>query len=251
MVNEAGDVAVVFNGEIYNFRDLRAVLCAHGYRFATDCDTEVVLRAYEHYGSRCVEHFRGMFAFAVWDGPRRELFLARDRFGIKPLYYAWDGRTFRFGSELKAILEAGASRALDATALDALHLQLHPGARTSHPCAAPRTPCRSRRAAGRARILGSRLRADAADAATARAVGEVLRKLALHLEWRPASFSGGVDSSALTAWRRSCDGPVDTFSMGFAEPQFDERPLRHAVADRCGTRTNRCCGLMRWRCSTG
>ncbi|MFN8644364.1 MAG: asparagine synthetase B [Candidatus Binatia bacterium] len=118
MVDEAAGVAVAFNGEIYNFRALRALLRTHGHRFATDCDTEVVLRAYQHYGHQCVEHLRGMFAFAVWDAPRRQLLLARDRFGIKPLYYAWDGRTLVFGSELKALLEAGVSTALEATALD-------------------------------------------------------------------------------------------------------------------------------------
>jgi asparagine synthase (glutamine-hydrolysing) len=248
MVNEAGDVAVVFNGEIYNFRDLRAVLRTHGYRFATDCDTEVVLRAYEHYGSRCVEHFRGMFAFAVWDGPRRELFLARDRFGIKPLYYAWDGRTFRFGSELKAILEAGASPALDATALDDFF--------TFNYIPAPRTIFASVRKLPPAHTVsvsaGGPVEREywdlvfephAADAATcATRLGEVLREtVALHVDGVASGIflSGGVDSSALTAVAAElAGGPVDTFSMGFAEPQFDERPFARAVADRCGTRAH-------------
>jgi asparagine synthase (glutamine-hydrolysing) len=255
MVNEAGDVAVVFNGEIYNFRDLRAGLRAHGYRFATDCDTEVVLRAYEHYGSRCVEHFRGMFAFAVWDGPRRELFLARDRFGIKPLYYAWDGRTFRFGSELKAILEAGASPALDATALDDFFtFNYIPAPRTIFASVRklpPRIPCRSRGRAGRARVLGSRLRAGRGDAATcATRLGEVLREtVALHVEGvAPASFcpAGRFERAHRRgggARRRSGRHVLDgvrgaavrraTLRACRRRPVWDAR-ARIAVAARCG-----------------
>jgi asparagine synthase (glutamine-hydrolysing) len=82
--------AIVFNGEIYNFRALRATLLQRGYHFTTQGDTEVILHAYEEYGEACVQHLRGMFAFAIWDGVKKQLFLARDRVGIKPLYYYWD-----------------------------------------------------------------------------------------------------------------------------------------------------------------
>ena len=119
LFNEDRSVAVVFNGEIYNFRDLRRDLEANGHRFRTQSDTEVIVHAYEQYGHECVGHLRGMFAFAVWDGRRKELFVARDRFGIKPLYYAWDGRKFLFGSEIKAILQdTTVRREIDALALD-------------------------------------------------------------------------------------------------------------------------------------
>jgi asparagine synthase (glutamine-hydrolysing) len=99
--------AIVFNGMIYNFRELRRELEGYGLTFTSDCDTEVVLKAYDFYGARCVEKLRGMFAFAIWDSRRRELFLARDRLGIKPLYYCQRGREFLFASQVKALLESG------------------------------------------------------------------------------------------------------------------------------------------------
>jgi len=87
MCDDEARLALTFNGEIYNFRELREELQARGYHFERDSDTEVLLRAYEHWGQECVEHLRGMFAFAIWDGRRQRLFLARDRFGEKPLFY--------------------------------------------------------------------------------------------------------------------------------------------------------------------
>ena len=106
MCNEDGTLWVVFNGEIYNYRELTAELIARGHRFATSSDTEVLVHLYEEYGERCVEPLRGMFAFAIWDGPRRELLLGRDRLGIKPLYYAATPDGFLFGSELKALVQS-------------------------------------------------------------------------------------------------------------------------------------------------
>ena len=103
--NESGAVHVVFNGEIYNFPTLRRELEERGHRFSTHADTEVIPHLYEEQGPRCVERLNGMFAFALWDEARRELLLARDRFGKKPLYYAQVGRSLIFGSELKALLE--------------------------------------------------------------------------------------------------------------------------------------------------
>src|SRR3989475_379907 len=110
---------IVFNGEIYNFRDLRATLQAKGRTFRTQSDTEVVLKAYEAFGPACVERLRGMFAFALWDRPRRRLLLARDRLGKKPLYYWQRGALFLFASEPKALLcHPAIARTLD---WDALH----------------------------------------------------------------------------------------------------------------------------------
>jgi asparagine synthase (glutamine-hydrolysing) len=248
MVNDDGSVAVALNGEIYNFRDLRAVLRTHGHRFATDCDTEVVLRAYEHYGPACVQQFRGMFALAVWDAPRRQLFLARDRVGIKPLYYAWDGRTFHFGSEIKALLAAGVSRALDATALDDFFTFTY--------IPAPQTIFRSVRKVRPGCTLSVTARGpverqywelvfepEETDAATCAArLAERLREaMALHVGGVASAIflSGGIDSSALTALAAElAGGPIDTFSMGFAEPEFDERPVARAVAARHRTRAH-------------
>ena len=102
-----GALVLVYNGELYNFRELTAELERLGHRFVSRSDTEVVLRAFEEWGPGCLERLNGMFAFAVWDEARRELFLARDRFGIKPLYYAQHGNRLLFGSEVKALLEAG------------------------------------------------------------------------------------------------------------------------------------------------
>ena len=118
MSSEDGRVWIVFNGEIYNFRELRQDLEAAGARFRTQSDTEVILRAYEAEGPACVSRLRGMFAFAILDERARRLILARDRMGIKPLVYSWDGRRLLFASEIKAIVEdATVSRDLDPDAL--------------------------------------------------------------------------------------------------------------------------------------
>nr|WP_287411749.1 asparagine synthase (glutamine-hydrolyzing) [Pseudodesulfovibrio sp.] len=110
MVSEDGRYVLTYNGEVYNFQELRKELRDLGYGFRSTSDTEVILIAYQHWGKACVERFNGMFAFAIWDTRKQELFLARDRYGIKPLYYAFFGNTFLFGSEQKAILAHPAVR---------------------------------------------------------------------------------------------------------------------------------------------
>lgn len=132
MTGDDGAVCIVFNGEIYNYRKLRAALEAAGHRFRTSSDTEVVLRAYQEYGPQCPARFNGIFAFAIWDARLRRLFLARDHFGVKPLYYSVQQGVFRFASEQKAILlDPSIPREID---LDALHLTL-----TFRYCPAPHT----------------------------------------------------------------------------------------------------------------
>src|SRR5712691_1003013 len=108
MTNEDGSAWIVFNGEIYNHAQLRPGLEARGHQYRTRSDTETILHLYEEEGDRCVERLRGMFAFALWDRRRRRLLLARDRLGIKPLYYACTDREILFASEIKALLAAGA-----------------------------------------------------------------------------------------------------------------------------------------------
>src|SRR5215472_386974 len=132
MANEDGTVWIVFNGEIYNDPDLRPLLEQRGHRYATRSDTETILHLYEEYGEACVHHLRGMFAFAIWDGVKKQLFLARDRVGIKPLYYYWDGHKFLFASEIKAILQdPGVEKTLDPQALDDYLTYLYiPGPKT-------------------------------------------------------------------------------------------------------------------------
>ena len=111
MVSASGSLVITYNGELYNFRELQADLEHHGHRFRTHTDTEVVLAAYEQWGAPCVERFNGMFGLAIWNRDRRELFLARDRFGVKPLYYAEAGPLLIFGSEIKSLLAHDAVRA--------------------------------------------------------------------------------------------------------------------------------------------
>ncbi len=104
ITNEDESLWIVYNGEIYNHQQLRDDLQARGHRYKSKSDTESILHLYEEYGPGSVAHLRGMFAFAIWDRRSRRLFFARDRLGIKPLYYRWDGQTLLFGSEIKAIL---------------------------------------------------------------------------------------------------------------------------------------------------
>src|SRR5919201_837930 len=117
MANEDGSLLLVYNGELYNFPELVPLLEARGHRFHSRTDSEVVLHAYEEWGPNCLARFNGMFAFAIWDRRVQRLFLARDRFGIKPLYYALQGGRFLFASEIKALLRAGLSRRVSAEAL--------------------------------------------------------------------------------------------------------------------------------------
>lgn len=132
MSNAEGTLWVTFNGEIYNFRELRALLESKGYVFRTKSDTEVILHAYAEFGEQCIEHLRGMFAFGLWDQTRRQLLLARDRLGIKPLYYTLSNGTFLFASEIKALLQwKGVLREMDTTAFGGyLRFRYVPGPRT-------------------------------------------------------------------------------------------------------------------------
>jgi asparagine synthase (glutamine-hydrolysing) len=117
--NEDGRIWIVFNGEIYNFRELRKQLEEKGHKFSTSSDTETIVHLYEEHGTNCVKQLNGMFAFAIWDKTKQTLLLARDRLGVKPLYYFVDGQRLIFGSELKAILACdNVPRRIDLEALD-------------------------------------------------------------------------------------------------------------------------------------
>ncbi|MBM4049476.1 MAG: hypothetical protein FJ279_30645, partial [Planctomycetes bacterium] len=119
MFNEDRSMAIVFNGEIYNFQELRSELESFGHRFRSNSDTEAIVHLYEQYGENCVSKLKGMFAFAIWDGVNGRLFLARDRFGKKPLFYTMANGKFWFGSEFNALCAVpDVSRELDYTALD-------------------------------------------------------------------------------------------------------------------------------------
>ena len=251
LANEDGSVVVVFNGEIYNFQSLVPELEALGHRFRTRSDTEVIVHAWAAWGRACVQRFRGMFAFALWDRNRRSLFLARDRMGVKPLFYSLlcDG-TFLFGSELKALTAHPAlPRELDPQAVEQyfalgyvadphciyrsvrklppghlLELRMDQAPRAPEPYWDVRF------------TLDSRLKgADAAEELRARIAESVQLRL---ISERPlgAFLSGGVDSSVVVATMAGLTSePVRTCSIGFDDAAFDES--RHAlqVAERYGT----------------
>ena len=253
IANEDGTVRVVFNGEIYNYRELRRALERRGHVFRTASDTETIVHLYEDVGARCVEHLRGMFALAVWDARRRQLLLARDRLGIKPLYYAARDGELLFASELKPLLQVeGVGRSLSwkavrhlftflATAPDQSILtgvsKLEPArtlvARAGQPAAIERywdvafEPDESATEAS----LVERLRALVADAVAIHEISDVPVG---------AFLSGGIDSSAVVALMASRPGArrtgrLKTFSIGFAESAFDELAHARAVAAAFGT----------------
>ncbi len=250
MASDDRRVWITYNGEVYNYRELRSELTTRGCRFTTASDTEVILRGYETWGIEVLHRLRGMFAFAIWDGRQRQILLARDRLGIKPLVYAWDGRTLRFGSELKALLQdPEVSRNLDREALRDYFVHLF--------VPAPRTIFRSARKLPPASYLvGSldtgrvevhrywRLRLSPDCSVTEAEWVERLRALLadtvqLHMVADVpvgAFLSGGVDSSTVVAcMARVSSTPVRTFSIGFDEADFDELTYARLVARRHGT----------------
>ena len=247
--NEDGTIWTIFNGEIYNFADVRAELLAHGHRFRTGSDTEVIVHGYEQWGERCVEKFRGMFAFALWDSTARRLMLARDRVGVKPLYYAeLPGRGIVFGSELKSLLEdpdvprEWRPEAIDAfltllyipapaTIYKGVH-KLEPG----HILIAERGSVRTSRywdlqftGEGDARREDEYL--EQLDALLRESVA--LRQISdVPLG---AFLSGGIDSSAVAAYMvetSSC--PPVTISVGFDHARYDELAHARRVAEHLG-----------------
>jgi asparagine synthase (glutamine-hydrolysing) len=251
IANEDRTIHVVQNGEIYNYPELRRELADAGHRFRTHGDTEVLVHLYEEYGLRFAERLRGMFAIAIWDRPRRRLVLARDRFGIKPLYYNISGGTIVFASELKALLRRPEfSRELDLDALEAYlafsfvpaPLTIFRDAKKLPPgtlliwddgdtkldrYARPR-PVRTEAArAGDEDDLAGELREQLHDSVRAHLVADVPVGVLL---------SGGVDSCSLAAVAAlETPGKVSTFTIGFDERGFDERDRARAVARRYDT----------------
>jgi asparagine synthase (glutamine-hydrolysing) len=252
LYNEDKSVVVIYNGEIYNFQPLIDELVSLGHVFRTRCDTEVIVHGWEEWGERCVDRFRGMFAFALWDRNKETLFLARDRLGKKPVYYAPlpDG-SLLFGSELKSLLcHPGISRALDPCAIEeyfaygyvpeprtilAQALKLPPAhtltVRRGEPIPEPReywdvafhaNGTRSVDDAGEELI--TRLR----EAVRIRLISEVPLG---------AFLSGGVDSSAVVAMMAGLSAePVNTCTMAFGERAFNESEYAEEIARRYGTR---------------
>ena len=249
--NEDGRIQVIQNGEIYNYRELMEELRGRGHTFSTHCDTEVLVHLYEERGPAFVEALRGMFAIAIWDAREGRLVLARDRFGIKPLYYRVAGGQLSFASELKALLrQPGFSRELDPAALEAFlsfnsipaPLTIFTEARklpAGHTLVAERGEVEISRYARPAPVAADEVRGGN-DEALAGELRERLRdSVRAHLVSDvPVGvlLSGGIDSSALTALAAGESGyRVSTFSIGFEEESFDELGLARKVAQRYGT----------------
>jgi asparagine synthase (glutamine-hydrolysing) len=251
IASEDGSVVVVQNGEIYNYRELKQELAARGHSFRTDSDTEVLVHLYEEHGEDFALRLRGMFAIAIWDENRRRLLLARDRFGIKPLYYRLADGGLGFASELKSLVEQpGFGGAIEPRALAAyLAFNSIPAPLTIYSEARKLGPgallvwedgeVRERRYARPRPVPAAEVRQGGA-AALAEELREVLRdSIRAHLVADvPVGvlLSGGVDSGAITALAAAEAGEaVRTFSIGFEEGGFDELARARLVAERFGT----------------
>jgi asparagine synthase (glutamine-hydrolysing) len=242
--NEDGSVVIVLNGEIYNYRELRELLVARGHRFSTQTDTEVVVHLYEDHGRDCVEHLRGMFAFAIWDRRQRRLLLARDRLGKKPLFYRAANGTLWFASEVRAIFEDPEVPALvDYRAVDAfLHYLYVPqplsAFRDVHKLPAAHTLVWENGSVSLDRYwrLSYRPAEDVPSKAEAhqRIREELLEATRLRLRSHVplgAFLSGGIDSSAVVAaMAMQSSGRVKTFSIGFDVESYDETAYARQVA---------------------
>ena len=242
---------IVFNGEIYNYRELRQQLAQRGFKFATQSDTEVILALYQEQGSRCVDHLRGMFAFAVWDKRDRRLFIARDRIGKKPLVWAKSGGSFVFGSELRCLfaLEPGLSREVREEAVDQfLSLQYIPSPGTIYRDVFKLPPGHTLtlEAGGQPRVepywdlpLGKPPVTTDVEEAKRLIVDKLKESVRLRMIADVplgAFLSGGVDSSIIVAlMAEQSSRPVKTFSIGFEEERFSELHFAKAVAERYKT----------------
>ena len=248
--NEDGSVQIVFNGEIYNYETLRDELISHGHQFKTASDTETILHAYEEYGDHCVEHLHGMFAFAIWDAKCDRLFLARDRFGKKPLFMYLAYNTFLFASEIKSILQFPEfNRCADRRAVwEYLAYRYVPGPRTLFEDVKKLQPgfC----AAWEKGVLTEWSYYEPPDcsrreveAVSGDVVGRFLEQLEEAVSIRMVSdvpfgafLSGGIDSSAIVGlMSRHSNHPVKTFSVGFSESQYSELRYARTIADQFRT----------------
>jgi asparagine synthase (glutamine-hydrolysing) len=252
MTNEDGQLHLVYNGEIFNHASLRPELERAGHIYKTRSDTEMILHAYEQYGPGCVEKFRGMYAFALWDAGARRLFCARDRLGKKPFYYFWDGRLFAFASEIKALLE-------HPEISPAVEEELLPEYLAFGYVSGERTLFRGIRQLPPGHTLlwapdgqGPRIErywdmpvptGEESGGSDAEWIQRIRTGLEKSVEMRLMAdvplgmfLSGGVDSSAIAALiRRLTGGPLNTFSVGYAEEAYSELGYAAEVAQALGT----------------
>jgi asparagine synthase (glutamine-hydrolysing) len=242
MCDKDAQLALTFNGEIYNFRELREELAACGYKFHRDSDTEVLLRAYQHWGEKAVERLRGMFAFAIWDGQRQRLFMARDRFGEKPLFLREDRDGVYFASEIKALLQLPQDKPrVDESAVwDYLAFRYVPGPKTllegirklaPGTCATwhdgKLTERRYWNAPDRDASTQRAAEGDMIEAFLARLDEAVRLQMVSDVPFG-AFLSGGLDSSTIVALMTRHNSKVKTFSVGFGGPESAYSELGYA-----------------------
>jgi asparagine synthase (glutamine-hydrolysing) len=250
--NETGSVQIVFNGEIYNFELLRDELISLGHSFRTASDTETIVHAYEQWGPQCVNRFRGMFAFAIWDADQQRLVIARDRFGKKPMFlYERDDGTFAFGSEIKALLAVpGLVPEVNEEAIrDYLAFRYVPGPATLYRGIRKLLPGslavweRGNLSEERYFVPPDREPRPFDSTLPQDVVGAFIEKLDESVRVRMISdvpfgafLSGGIDSSAVVAlMSRHSDQPVKTFSVGFTESSYSELGYARTIADHFRT----------------
>ena len=245
--NEDGSIWIVFNGEIYNHGDLRKDLMSRGHRYRTQSDTETIVHLYEEYGKNCVQYLRGMFAFAIWDRARRSLFIARDRLGIKPLYYRYQGDTLLFGSEIKTILNHPRVKPEfnRGTLAEYLAFGYIAGEETMYAGINKLLP-------GHTLILDEdkgalqiepywdlNIQSDDGNRPYEHYVSEYRERLENCVSSHLMSdvplgvfLSGGLDSSAVAALTTKIrQEPIQTFSVGYGEQRFSELPYARIVAE--------------------
>ena len=256
MSNEDGSVWIVFNGEIYNHRSIRPDLERRGHRYATQSDTETIIHLYEEYGDDCVHHLRGMFAFAIWDSRKRRLFCARDRVGIKPLYYAMREGSFAFASEMKALFELPGlgpqmnHRALPEffalgylSASDTLFQgvsKLLPGHRLTLELNEPHPQPRIEQ------YWDLNITSEEKELTESDYIARFRELFAESVRLRLMSdvplgvfLSGGLDSSSIAAvMAEFSKEQIKTFSVGYAEDRFSELPYARRVAEHIGAEYN-------------
>ena len=250
MTNEDGTIWLVYNGEIYNFQELRDRLIKKGHIFRSTCDTEVIIHLYEEYGVECASHLRGMFAFALWDSRKQALYLARDRVGIKPLYYTNAGKAFVFGSEIKSILcDPDVKREVNHEAIHKFLTFLYlPGSDTLFKDIHKLDPGHYLFIKD-GKIRGEQywdLRFEPAEngKSLAEKADELYELLQRTVKEHMISdvpvgvlLSGGVDSTAILSCAvRETSKKIATFTIGFGGEEFaDERPFARMAAERFGT----------------
>ncbi len=248
LCNEDESIWIVFNGEVYNFPELRISLQSLGHTFRTNTDTEVIVHAYEEYGFDCLEHLDGMFAFALWDSRKKRLFAARDRFGKKPFYYAHRKEGFFFGSELKSLLQHPLiQKETDPVAVHHyLTLQYVPDPYSiykdifklppAHFLVLEENKCRTARYWDIRYTPKLKISEKEAEEQLWEILKEAVKKRLVSDVPLGAFLSGGIDSSIVVSLMAGlCAEPVRTFSIGFDYESFNELPYARAVAEKWAT----------------